>query len=87
VDDEVYGAAVELEEAKMRPMDGWSGPSAWRCLAGEEEGGRLISGPLLMVAQLDGELHSASGKRCAQTRLASVSAVAPGVAEWWQAVQ
>jgi hypothetical protein len=72
VDNEVYGATVELEEAKMRSIDGWSGPSMWRCLAGEEEGVRLILGQFLVVAQLDAELHSASGKRCAQTRLTSV---------------
>jgi hypothetical protein len=59
--------STELVEVEMGPKDDRSGPSMWRCLAGEEQEGRLISGRLLTVAQLDAELHSASGKRCTRT--------------------
>jgi hypothetical protein len=86
VDGEVHEVAAEIVEAKTGPKDGQSGPSTWRRLAGEEEGGHLISWQLLATAQLDTELHSASGKRCARMRLGSASAVAPGAAERWQAV-
>jgi hypothetical protein len=69
VDDEVYGAAVELEEAKMRPMDGWSGPSAWRCLAADGEpvieaaGGWVgeLRGAILELG--DGSVGPGSGRR------------------------
>jgi hypothetical protein len=81
VDCDLHRAVVELVEVEMGPKDGWSGPSAWRRLAGEEEGGRLILRWLLAAAQLGAELQSASGKRCAWKRLGSMSAAAPGMAE------
>jgi hypothetical protein len=44
VNGEVHRAVAELVEVVMGPKDDQSGPSMWRHLEGEEEGGRLISG-------------------------------------------